>query len=370
MAGLSRQKILLVPAADVVGEVKNWLTGEELKPEKVEIERSGVFVPLEAENIEENRINIKNLEVDNLLKLKISAQGFNTLEKQITTTQGLNSLGELELVPSGKVMTLKDDGFNRQIYVSDLNGRKAKNVVNTTLNCSEILHSLSLGYVKCGAGTVYQIGLTGEGTVTGTVSANGNLVNYNFWTGELFAVDNSQSEKLKRIAGGSEVGLYDGDNNIVSIISDRAGNAVFTTDSEVFIVGESKDTLNKLSDGQFLAVDISPDGNKSLLLNPTSANNNIWVIDNNSLAKSKLTFLPGAHSNVHFINNSEFIYIAERNGVRNLFLQNIGSTVSKQLKANIDYARPIPDTDILYLISSGKNYLLKVQSERLAPIEL
>src|SRR3990172_4211560 len=44
VAGLSRQKILLVPAADVVGEVKNWLTGEELKPEKVEIERSGVVV--------------------------------------------------------------------------------------------------------------------------------------------------------------------------------------------------------------------------------------------------------------------------------------------------------------------------------------
>ena len=64
-----------------------------------------------------------------------------------------------------------------------------------------------------------------------------------------------------------------------------------------------------MSDGQFLAVDISPDGNKSLLLNPTSANNNIWVIDNNSLAKSKLTFLPGAHSNVHFINNSESVKI-------------------------------------------------------------
>jgi hypothetical protein len=369
--GLTQQKIMLVPAADIVGEITSWLNGSPAEPDKVEVKNNGIYAELAKEDLVVNRMTIKNYALDSTFTIRITKQGFNTLEKELPLVQGINSLGELRLVPDGKIVTLKDDGFNRQLFVSDLNGRKVKNLVNTTVSCSDIKETLNYAVVKCGSGTFYKISMNDDGVLSGTVSQSGDIVVYDFWSSDIIAANNSDTDKLKKINGSNTTVLYDGTGNITSMVADRTGRVVFSTDDAVYLAKDSKDTIQKISDGQFLVSDISPDGSKTVLLNPTSGeDSNIWIIDNNTLLKTKLTFLPAKHSSAQFINNNEIVYVADSSGSNTLFQQNINSTVSRQLQTGIDDARIIIDTQVLYLSGGGKNYLFDLDSGKLNQTDL
>ncbi len=369
--GLTQQKILLVPAADIVGEITSWLNGSPVEPDKVEVKSNGVYAELAKDDLDANRITIKNFAVDPTITIRITKEGYNTLEKDLQLAQGINSLGELRMVPDGKVVTVKDDGFNRQLFVSDLNGRKVKNLVNTTVSCAEVQETLKFAVVKCGSGTFYKISMNDDGVLSGTVSQSGDIVTFDFWSGDIFAANNSDTDKLKKFKGSNTTVLYDGTANVTSMVADRTGRVVFSTDDAVYIGKDNKDSTQKISDGQFIVSDVSPDGSKTLLLNPTSGEeSNIWVIDNNTLIKTKLTFLPAIHSSARFINNNEIVYVANTSGSNTLFQQNTGSTVSRQLQTGIDSARIIVDTSILYLSGGGKNYLFDLDSGKLNQLDL
>lgn len=371
-SGRSLYSLELIPAADLVGEVTDWLTGKGLTPDKVEIKKANGFLPASSEDLVGNKLQFKDLEIDTQIEIKLNSSGYNEFTKATSLTQGQNSLGEIALVPQGKLVTVKDDGFNRQIYVSEFNGRKSKNLLNTTLSCGEIVQYGAQANVKCGSGTFYLLSLGDDPKLTGTVNQSGDFIEYNHSNGDVFIVDNNLQDKITLASKGSSDPqvIYTGELAVRSIRVSSSGVLVFALEDSLWKWHSGIDEPEKISDGTFDIADISADGQKVLLLNYTGGSaSNIWTVNTSTQEKKKLTFLPANHHDVKFASNNEFIYVSDKSGSSSLFRQNIDATLARQIALQVTSARIVDDRAI-FVVSQGKNYLLSTETGKLASVEL
>ncbi|KXK26961.1 MAG: PEGA domain protein [candidate division WS6 bacterium OLB20] len=372
VSGLTERTVELVPAADLVAQVKNWLTGEDLRPDSVEIRRSEVFEQLDARYIsDDGTVSVSDLDITGTVALRIKEDGYHTLERSQVLKQGQNSFGTILLVPEGRIVTIKDDGLNRQVFVSDYNGRRAQNVATTALSCSRVTQNTTQALVLCGSGTYTRISLN-EGTSETLASVAADAVDMQTGGGVIVAAQNDEPGKLFAMTPGSEdaVVLYDGEEDVTSV-QVSADKVVFSTTNGVWMVSADGENLEQISTGQFSVMDINPSGTHALLLLPSSSGSHIWSIDLTSHEKTRMTQLPARHSYLQFVSDSEFLFVSNKSeGLDSLYAQNLNSTLSRLVRKNVTDVTLVQGTRNVTLNQDGKRYVLNIDARNLAEISL
>ncbi|MFQ5493508.1 MAG: carboxypeptidase regulatory-like domain-containing protein [Candidatus Dojkabacteria bacterium] len=367
--GLNELNLSLNPAADIVAEVKNWLTGDAVNPDKVEVKTGEVFVQLESKDLNGSQIELKDIDLVETIDVKVTKSGFNQLSKSLAVEQGRNSLGELKLVQEGNLLSVIDDGFNNQIFISNYDGSRSKNLLNTSLNCPEVYQTTSSGYVKCGAGLFYVIDLE-SGEIVDSLSGSGEIVAYGPASGDIVLVDNFSPSKVTRFVGETAQTVYSGEEGVTSLIFGRDGSVVFTTSNGVWrSTGDESETV-KLSEGKFEVMDINSSGKTILLLNKAGGESNIWAIDTENLTKKKITLLPANHSDVRFINDNAFVFISDKTGTSGVYIQNINATLARFVHGNLSSLKVINGTRILHVYRGEGHFLLHVDASKLVRVRL
>lgn len=360
MPGVKQDKIKLLPAADVFGEIKDWITGTEIIPDRVETKTDNVFTALDPRFISGNKLVMHDLEKNTKLTIKITKQNNLVTEKTVELTQGLNSLGDVFLVPTGRVV-----GYaNNAIFVANYNGSEKLTVVSNVSNCNKTVQNQKSAAIRCN-GDYYLIRLTGTPSLVSVKNTSGDFIEYDFWNGRVLKVDNSGDNKLVA-SSDSDVLLYGGGEKVTSVKAGRNGVVVFSTDQAVYSV-RAGETPVKLTDGIFEVTDINKDDSKVLLLNKVSAGQyHIWVVDLQSGTKQKITFLPGSYQALQFINSSEFIYLANKGGSSNLYLQQAKLTTARELLTGVNSAVFLQSSPLVSVSKDGENFLFHLNTGKLS----
>lgn len=363
--GTYKKEIILQDAVDIVAEVKDWLNGNLLTPNKVEIKTESAFEELSADDINGNRIEIKDLDLFDEITIKVSKEGYNSFLKEVKLQPGRNSLNILNIVPEGTIAYIDSTSSNSIIKVSQYNGSNANTVLNVTDSCNNLSINASFGAALCGS-TYHIFSLDAENpSIISSLSISGEQVNFEIGHASAFVIDNSSPDRLVRISSNETTSLYSGDEEVVSVGVSENGEVIFTTSGKVMSVQLDGSDLKEIASGIFTVADVSFDGATTLLYNFTGQNtSNIWLLDNKTGDKRKLSFLPSGHSNVTYTSNDEMVFI--KGG--NLYKQAIDSTSPTLLKSKIVSAQLIEGTNILLVKKNTNTFLLSLISNKLSKV--
>ncbi len=365
--------LVLAPTADVIGEITNWLTGESIVPKVVEINNNGVFEAIDSKLFEQGQLKLVDLDIGEGFKIKIRKDGFEEFTKEITLVQGQNSLGEISLVETGKIVTLKDDGISRNIIISNLDGKRAVNLAESFLDCNIQSQSKARAVVLCGSSTISLVNLS-DATIQTIRPVSLDGVSYDLNSSGVLFIDNSQTDKLHYFSRDKEpkledsTVLYSGDSPVLSAIL-RSDIVVFSTSDGVYKVATDGSDAVKISEGAFRITDISPGSNLALMLNDAGSGTNIWLIDLETKIKTKMTFLPSVHGSLQFLNDNEILYTSNKTaGIASLFIQSVSSNLPRLVRENVDEALVIKGTRVVQLKQGDKYFLLHIDFNKLAQI--
>ncbi len=115
-------EIELIPAADIVTQVVDWLSGE-LVP-NVEINYNENTYKVEDDSGEKT-ISIKDIEIDEenkKVELTVSAEGYNQKKVELEIKKGINNIDKIEICKVGKVVYVSNRLGNKNVYISNYDG--------------------------------------------------------------------------------------------------------------------------------------------------------------------------------------------------------------------------------------------------------
>lgn len=269
------EPITLVPAGDIVGNLKSYVR-EDVVPEiKFSIEN---VLPSQIKIDDNSNFTVKDLEVDTRYNVYIEASGYSTREYSITLKQGENSIPELKLVEEGtvffnngksKLVSSSLDGF----FINDTGGISPYNIFlsgdsKKVFFQSQYKRINSLGTEPVGIIYFFDTELGSITQVTQNISGLGDIFpSYN--AGLLYSVPRVSSQTrtllIADLTGNNRVEVKQIDSK--ALIS--GGN--FSIDKKYFYFAESVDSSSVLYQYNI--------ENKTLLELDTAQKHILWDIN-------------------------------------------------------------------------------------------
>lgn len=355
LPGEQTMQFSLVEAGDVVAEVRDLLSNAVVVNARGYQLQNGTFIELSSTQYEmsQGKLQLKDLLVDEQVKLKFSANGFYDFTAETKVKQGVNSLGSLLLVPSGQLVSLVESAGQSAIYLSRFDGSSSSRIYSTSAYCRELTQTRSVAYIDCPGAGLVEVDLTTGGNFTH--SYRGDMAHMDIWNQRMYVVENAAADKLKLVTG-KEVVLYSGEESLTSIGTTRGGKVIFTTENSIWSVNSDGSELVQISTGRFLLSDISSDSRHLLLLNVQSNNSkNIWTLDLNNNEKRKLTYLPGDYKDLRFIAVDTFVFIDFGKAV--LGKQTLNATSAQSVATNTSRVLTVLDYDLMIIYKIDGTYL-------------
>lgn len=326
--GTEEKTIWLIPAADLVTELEDYISLQRVVPGSVSVSIAGSKRQATKDELIENRLELKDLDITKPVELEIEHSGY--LKKIITVElkQGLNSLDKTMLVPEGRHLLVE----GRFVKSVQIDGSLPKTIFEGSSNCEMLAEKGNIYLAKCGS------------TVVAVTTENGdyrllreyywNLVSGDFLVGEnkLITISEDLRDLVLIHSTSNNSVIYSHDKDISTVVGDNAGNIYFSDGEAVFKLDRSSSVAKEIIKGRYFLQSVSP--NRSLILalsHDNSTENNMWVIDLNSNQSRKLSFLPGNFSKLRFIKNDFIAYLDNRN----LYVKQLDSQQQQELLTDV-----------------------------------
>lgn len=360
--GISQVEIFLEPSADLLFVLKDYLTGEDIEADRIQISDNEEYVDIDEEGISKSQVSIKDIDISKV-GIRVFKEKYKEYKNSIDLKQGTNSLDIVYLVPEGRFISVAEKDGQNVIRISDYNGENYSQVYSSDKLCNIVEQSTSWGTAKCGN---FYVSVTFSDASSNLSSLEGYENQYiyaDMAKGAWIVVDNSLSKKITIISD-KEYSFFEQQENVTSarIVGSRV---IFTSDSSIYTSDLNGENINSVSDGSFKIVDISPDGSLSLLVNGDGQGRNIWLLDNNSLEKRKVSFIPADYRDVQFIDNNNFVFIKSVSNRPILFRQSISSSTAGQIVDQVDQVRFIKNSQILVLKINQQEHLYSLTTGKL-----
>jgi len=133
------EPIKLQPAGDITGVLKSWIKEDLVLNTQFYVEN---IIQNQVEITQDGKYFIRDLDVNKLYKIRVTAQGYKNKDYQVTIKQGLNELFDFKLVENGSVVYQTASSENRegnQFTMSDFDGRSPTILFNNNTNRSGVL---------------------------------------------------------------------------------------------------------------------------------------------------------------------------------------------------------------------------------------
>lgn len=301
--GFAKEVIVLLPAADIVAEFGDYLDLQPLRPEKITVNGSDFT----GDSFRENRLELKDLDLTKKLKIEMQSKGYLKQTIEVDLNQGLNSLGQLLLVPEKRVL-ITDRQF---VKSAQLDGTRSKEVFRGEENCVIWDKQSNIYLVKCGNKTIAIISENDDYRVLREYNGDYKIFSFLPADNSLVAVSSDRREiHIVRTTSVFSV-LHMHSKEIVSLTTDISGNIYFSDEDGVYRLSSTKSRdSEKVLDGRYFLQDITSDSGKILALShERSSDNNMWLIDLAAGQSEKLSFLPGDYREPRFRGDNSFSYL-------------------------------------------------------------
>jgi len=358
-SGTVEKTIRLFPAADLVTELEDYVSLEKVVPETVSINISGSKRQVSKDELTENRLEFKDLDVAKEVEIEIEHPGYLKKNIKIDLEQGLNSLDKTRLVPEGRHLITQ----GKTVRSVQVDGTLPKTIFEGNNNCTMIGDKGNIYLAKCGS------------TVVAITIENGDYrllreYYWNFNSGDFLVGENSlvtighDTHDIVLIHSTSNNSvIYTHGKDVLSVIGDSSGNIYFSDEEAVYKLDRlgisssaalsssssesstspststslvpisAHSTAKEIIKGRYFLQSVSPNKNLILALSQNSSDqNNMWVIDLNSNQSRKLNFLPGDFSQLKFIKNNLLAYLDNKN----LYIKQLDSQHQEEILKGVN----------------------------------
>jgi len=363
VSGDNSEEIYLELRGDLRAELVDFLTGDgkDIKMDRIQLSDGGAYIDVDSKFVDENKLDILDLKVGDAIKLKVFKENYYTLEKEIVIEPGINSLGQMRLIPKESV--IKVDLVDGQYKVQSIryDGIVLAEVLSSTNDCKVYKDIDSLVYVEC-TDTLYKISNNKE---------KSKVLNQYDISDKLFYVDMFGNLVLgwKNLDNGQFVihsltdhNTYSSEEYNVTSIARASGSIIFTSENALYkVVVEDEDTkVQMLTAGSYKILD-TYQGDILLANYVNNTTLNLWQYNISSDKRQKLTFLPGEYKDINYGEGNKVYFRKQVGDNWGLYDKFSGASVVQ----NVWYHYPILSKQLLFLNKGGYDYLYNLENNTL-----
>jgi len=363
VSGDNSEEIYLELRGDLRAELVDFLqdNGKGIKADRIQISDGGAFIDVNDNYVDKNKLDILDLEVGDKIKLKVFKEKYYTLEKEITIEPGINSLGQMGLVPKGSIIKVVLIDGQYKVQAVSYDGRVFVEVLSSSNMCSVYKHLDTVGYVTC-ANTLYKISNdTEKSKILEQYDISGKMFFVDMHGDVVIAWRDIQDNRfiIKSLHNKKEY-LLDGFE--ITSVAMVDGHIIFTDNTGLYetamVDGDTE--IIKLITGNYKILDTYQ--NDVLLANYVDGTTlNIWQFNILSDKRQKLTFLPGIYKDIVYSEDAKVYFRKQVGNTWGLYNSFSGTSTIQ----NTWYHYPILGQKLIFINKGGYDYLYNLENNSL-----
>jgi len=360
IAGENNENINLELRGDLRVELVDFLKGNDsdIEADRIQISDGGAYVDIDDKFVDENKLDILDLEVGDKVKLKVFKEKYYTLEKEITIEPGINSLGQMSLVPEGSIIKVVLVNEEYKVQSVSYDGSVFVEILSSNDVCSVYKHLDTVGYVKC-ANILYKVSNDGkQSKILEQYDVSGKMFFVDMYGDVVVAWRDVEDNKsiIKSLHNGKKYLLDGFDITSVAIVDNHI---IFTDDIGLYkttLVDDNTEIL-KLTAGKYKILDTYQ--NEILLANYVDGVTlNIWQYN---ISSDKRTFLPGIYKDIVYGEDAKVYFRKQLGNTWGLYNSFSGTSIIQ----NTWYHYPILGQKLIFVNQGGYDYLYNLENNSL-----
>lgn len=341
-SGTTEKSLWLFPSADLVTEFEDYVNQEKIIPEKVAINIAGSVRQVNKEELVDNRLEIKDIDITKDIEIEVKHKGYLKKDIKLDLKQGVNSLDKTMLTPEKRYLVAEGKTINSV----QIDGTLPHMVYQGEESCSLIRDIEDVYLAKCGNTVVaittekddYRVlreyywnfdqgGFLSEKNSLVTIGQNPSEIVLISSTSNYFIVY-KHNKALLSVVGRSSESIYFSDEEAVYKLDPLTEQQLLNPSSEI-----PSPLIKEIIKGRCFLQDLSPDRGLVLAISRNSSTqDNLWIIDINKNQNKKLSFLPGSFSQARFVKDDAIAYLD--NGT--LYTKQLGSYQQEEVLKGVD----------------------------------
>lgn len=348
----------LNPSADLVAEVRDYLTENIIEPEEISITSEGekIEVPKSATP---GKFELKDISLNKEYKITLNLTDYLSRDVLISPHQGLNSLGNVYMFVDDTVIYAQKN----LIVSSYTDGSNYKELYRANNNCRLDLTKDLYILFSCGSNFLLfkQIGndyaLVREYIITGSAH-DLNVQNLN-----MILIGADFKSILQMHSTINTTVLYTHTNEVNSVAADSLGVVYFSDSEGVYkLIGSESE---KIINGNYVLDEISPDNHSIVAFGNRSSNqSNLWKINTKEKSASKISFLPKEYKESNFEGHETLYYLVNDE----LFMGSINNNNFKEIAEEVDSYWVKEGTDFVSVYSNDSIYFVSKENYNKKPM--
>ncbi len=390
-SGYDLGRIELTSAADVKFRTQDWLTTKDLVVDNLTSDNQ---ISIEKKDSE---VTIKDLVPSKALKFQIEKQGYNNFVQEIeSVNEGINDLGNIQLVRQGKIVYVSNRTGNQNIYMANIDGSEEVRLTDNkgdsyapflSKDSKTVLFLSKRDKVKSAHNSIvpilYSVDTSSKKITKVTTDDykdnDGDIGNYNLEAGkriydrdganslkELFVgdVSGAAAKKITEINGYFNSMIVSNSGKSVMFVADYYDNddkdAVY-----LYNLASSKSTkIFENNDEKYAyPISVSSDGKYGLINVYEDENNDLILRDFGKGKSTKLTKNSAFESEALFSPDSKTVsYISDRDGKSDIYLISLDGEKETKLTNKGKVSGYFWKDDLIFFTSEQVMYVLDTQN--------
>lgn len=347
-AGKAEKIIKLIPAADVVTEVRDHLREVALSPDEVTVRKNGVIQ--EKKYITENRFEAYNLDIGEDFEINFKKDGYLEKNIKLNPLQGINSLDITYLVENKRYLITQDGN----VLSTFSDGSGVVDLYSSEGSCVLGGFKDKISWASCN-GRVLMFELQEQDyKLIREFNGVGNIYDVLYGTKKVVTVEEDRKTISEFAGGQSHLRIYEHSEEIISLLSDWSENIYFTDGMALYKLDRGENKAVEIIKGKYFLSDFSKERGAILLTSmDKSASNNIWEITLKNPLPKKLSFLPSNYAKVRYYLGNQILFQKDSE----LYLASLDSIINSEFGANVDDYYKINSEGVVLTLLNGRYFI-------------